>query len=260
MAVTNVEEKAGPTPPDYVALVRRMLAAVESVAIDEYLGYFAPDAEYKIGNADALIGTEKIRGVAAGVVQTMGGITHDVKKIWAVDGGTVLCHADVTYRRKDGKEFRIPNMVIVRFRDDKVRSYQAYLDAAPAFAPTLLDRVMAMETAASRGDWDQFRSSLTEDVFFVVGSVSEVTGPQAVADYYRKTQTGDHQITCADIRGSWELDNVVIIEMDVHARRAGDGKTVSYPSVGTFRFRGDKVHKWRTYPVYPSFIKDDRQF
>jgi limonene-1,2-epoxide hydrolase len=119
---------------------------------------------------------------------------------------------------------------------------------------------MAMETVAYRGDWDQFRSSLTEDVLFAVGSVSEVTGPQAVADYYRKTQTGDHQITCADIRGSWELDNVVIIEMDVHARRAGDGKTVSYPSVGTFRFRGDKVHKWRTYPVYPSFIKDDRQF
>ena len=41
---------------------------------------------------------------------------------------------------------------------------------------------------------------------------------------------------------------------------AGDGKTVSYPSVGTFRLRGDKVHEWRTYPVYPSFIKDDRQF
>lgn len=61
MAVTNVKEKAGPTTPDYVTLVRRMLAAVESDAIDEYLGYFAPDAEYKIGNADAVIGTEKIR-------------------------------------------------------------------------------------------------------------------------------------------------------------------------------------------------------
>ena len=114
---------------------------------------------------------------------------------------------------------------------------------------------MALETAAYRGDWDQFRSSVTEDVRFAVGSVSEVTGPQAVADYYRrKKQTGDHQIAGADIRGSWGLDNVVIIEMVVHARRAGDGKTVSDPSVGTFRFRGDKVSEWRTYPVYPSFI------
>ena len=100
---------------------------------------------------------------------------------------------------------------------------------------------MALETAAYRGDWDQFRASLTQDVRFAVGSVSEVTGPQAVADYYRrKKQTGDHQIAGADIRGSWGLDNVVIIEMVVHARRAGDGKTVSDPSVGTFRFRGDK--------------------
>ena len=137
MAVTNMKEEPGPTTPDYGALVRRMLAAAESGAIDEYLSYFAPDAEYKIGNADALIGTEKIRGLAAGVAQTMAGFTHDVKKIWAVDGGTVLCHADVTYRRKDGKEFRIPNMAIVRFRDDKVRSYQVYADASPAFAPTL---------------------------------------------------------------------------------------------------------------------------
>ena len=99
---------------------------------------------------------------------------------------------------------------------------------------------MALETAAYRGDWDQFRSSLTEDVRFAVGSVSEVTGPQAVADYSRKTQTGDHQPNGADIRGSWERDNGVIIGMVVHARRAGDGKTVSDPSVGTFRFRGDK--------------------
>jgi len=113
---------------------------------------------------------------------------------------------------------------------------------------------MALETAAYRGDWDQFRSSLTEDVRFAVGSVSEVTGPQAVADYSRKTQTGDHQPNGADIRGSWERDNGVIIGMVVHARRAGDGKTVSDPSVGTFRFRGDKVSEWRTYPVYPSFI------
>lgn len=98
---------------------------------------------------------------------------------------------------------------------------------------------MAMETVASRGDWDQFRSSLTEDVPFAVGSVSEVTGPQAVADYSRKTQTGDHQLTGADIRGSRERDDVVIIETVVPARRAGDGKTVSDPSVGTFRFPGD---------------------
>ena len=119
---------------------------------------------------------------------------------------------------------------------------------------------MAMETAAYRGDWDQFRSSLTEDVLFAVGSVSEVTGPQAVADYYRKTQTGDHQVTGAGHPGELGSRQRGDHRDGRACPYAGDGKTVSYPSVGTFRFRGDKVHEWRSDPVYPSFIKDDRQF
>ena len=94
--------------PDYVALVKRMLAAVESNDIEGYLGFFAPDAEYVTGNSGPVTGTDAIRAAAANSVQNVQSVTHEVHNMFAPGDGVVIFDSDVTYARKDGKTIRIP--------------------------------------------------------------------------------------------------------------------------------------------------------
>ena len=122
--------------PDYVALVKRMLAAVESNDIEGYLGFFAPDAEYVIGNSGPVTGTDAIRAAAANSVQNVQSVTHEVHNMFAPGDGVVIFDSDVTYARKDGKTIRIPSLAIVYFRGDRVQRYQAYIDLSPVSAPS----------------------------------------------------------------------------------------------------------------------------
>jgi len=122
--------------PDYVALVKRMLAAVESNDIEGYLGFFAPDAEYVIGNSGPVTGTDAIRAAAVNSVQNVQSVAHEVHNMFAPGDGVVIFDSDVTYARKDGKTIRIPSLAIVHFRGDRVQRYQAYIDLSPVSAPS----------------------------------------------------------------------------------------------------------------------------
>ncbi len=120
---------------------------------------------------------------------------------------------------------------------------------------SLSQTVQAMEGASFQGDWDAFKSFFTDDVLFKAGALAEMTGPQACADYFKKMQATLLRITNARIRGTWEVANAVIVEMDVQAKRIPDGKEVGYPSVDVFRFAGGKIAEWRVYAVYPAFAE-----
>ncbi len=114
-------------------LVRRLIEAVESNKLDEYVTYFMSDAVYKIGNSEPVIGQQGIKELALSVMGTIESVTHDIKNIWEVDD-TVICHVDLTYNRKDGKVVKIPNLNIIQFKGDKIQNYKAFLDAAPVFS------------------------------------------------------------------------------------------------------------------------------
>jgi ketosteroid isomerase-like protein len=240
-----------------IDIVKRLFEASEANNPQEYMAFFTDNAVYQIGNAKPITGPKGIQQLASDVMQSIRHVSHDIKKIWETADGVVLCQAQVTYTRKDGKVFELPCMTIVRFIGNKIHKYQAFIDASPVFSPTKLEKVMAMQAAAAQGNWELFKSFLTEDIYFKVGSAQELIGPQAVADYCRELQLRELRITGAEAIGVWEVENAVIVEMGVQAERIGDGKIIEYPSVDSFRFQDDRVHEWRIYPVYSIFMKVD---
>jgi len=116
-----------------IDVVRRLMAAVELNASDEYVSHFTDDAVYKVGNAEAVVGPESIRRLAASVIHLIEKVSHDVRNIWEL-GDTLICEMELRYLRKDGKTVTVPNLTIVRFEGDRVRSYQAFLDASSVFS------------------------------------------------------------------------------------------------------------------------------
>ncbi len=116
-----------------IDVVRRLIAAVELNASEEYVSYFTDDAVYKVGNAAAVVGPESIRRLADSVILLIEKVSHDVRNIWEL-GDTLICEMELRYLRKDGKTVTVPNLTIVRFEGDRVRSYQAFLDASSVFS------------------------------------------------------------------------------------------------------------------------------
>jgi ketosteroid isomerase-like protein len=115
--------------------------------------------------------------------------------------------------------------------------------------------VKAMQAAAFAKDWALFRSYFADQVYYRVGNVTEVKGPEGVAAYLRDLPSIGLTITRMDVRGVWETNAVAIAEYTMGGTRA-DGRAVEYPCVDIYRFEGDKFIDWRVYPLEPTFVKD----
>ena len=107
--------------------------------------------------------------------------------------------------------------------------------------PTKIELVQQMEAAAFSGNWELFKSFLTDDVDYRVGNTARVTGPQAVVDYLVRLLSQDLAINDLQIRAAWESESEVILELNMKGLRFSDNRNVSYPCVDVYRFRGDKV-------------------
>ena len=111
-----------------------------------------------------------------------------------------------------------------------------------------VDLVIEMETAGGKHDWDYFKTFFVDDVLFKVGASVEMRGYEEIANYL----TWFYDIAVPnlpfDFRGTWELEDVVIIEMDAKYIRRSDGKPVSFPCTDILRFQGNKIREWRVYP------------
>ena len=112
--------------------------------------------------------------------------------------------------------------------------------------------VKAMQAAAFAKDWALFKSYFADQVYYRVGNVMEVKGPEAVAAYLRDLPSIGLTITRMDVRGAWETDSVAIAEYTMGGTR-GDGQAVEYPCVDIYRFEGDKFIDWRVYAIEPMF-------
>lgn len=114
--------------------------------------------------------------------------------------------------------------------------------------------IKRMGEAGYQRNWELFKTFLSNDILFKVGGLPEKKGPDAVADLYIQTFKTDLVLEGLKTRGSWELEDIVIIEYDTKATRVQDNKQVEFPCVDTYRFKGNKIHEWRVYPMYPLFI------
>ena len=112
-----------------------------------------------------------------------------------------------------------------------------------------VDLVMKMEQAGGEFKWDYFQTFFTDDVLFKVGASEEGRGWKTIADYLTWLYAIAEPQLPFTFRGTWDLPDTVIIEMDAKYIRRSDGKPVSFPCTDILRFdENNKVNEWRVYP------------
>src|ERR1035441_10677603 len=111
--------------------------------------------------------------------------------------------------------------------------------------PTKLQAVREMESAAFSGNWDKFKSYLAEDVYYRVGNIAEMRGPQAVVLYMTKLLSTGLAINDLQIKSAWETADAVILEANMAGLRLRDKREVTYPCLDIYRFRSGKISDWR---------------
>lgn len=111
----------------------------------------------------------------------------------------------------------------------------------------------AMRAAYAMKDVDRFLAFFTEDVRYRPGAMAEVRGPRELLAYLNTiyaTIIVDRMLA----RATWELPDVVIYDYDIQLTDTSVNRTVEFPCVDIFQFRGDQICEWRVYPLHPAFI------
>jgi len=104
-------------------------------------------------------------------------------------------------------------------------------------------------------DWDTFRTCLTDDVFYRVGSQEPMQGKEKVVEFLQSFYTVV-KMQPPDIRQVVDLPekSEVIFEMEAHYLRLKDSKIVNFACTDILRMDGDKIKEWRVYvdisPMY----------
>jgi hypothetical protein len=113
--------------------VAKIFAGIDSLDPAQFVAHLTPDAKFRFGNADPVVGREAVAAAVAGFFATIDGMKHHILNSWAV-GDTAIVQIDVEYLRKDGKSVITPNADILIFDGDLVRDWQIYIDITPVYA------------------------------------------------------------------------------------------------------------------------------
>ena len=111
----------------------------------------------------------------------------------------------------------------------------------------LLEKVEAMIGALMAQNWPEFVPYFSKDLFYKVGAAEPLHGAEACSNFlahvYTKLQPTSH-----DVRGMWEIDNVVLVEMDANYKVIETGEPVTVPCCDVYRFENGLIKEWRVYP------------
>lgn len=113
--------------------------------------------------------------------------------------------------------------------------------------------VSQMRQAYIEQNQELFQSFFTDDVLYKPGAIANVKGPQALWQYLQELYS-PVIIDKMDSRATWEVEDAVIYDYDMQLTYKSDNRTVGFPCVDIFQFRGEKISEWRVYPLHPSFI------
>ncbi len=111
----------------------RMFAVADTLDVDSYVNYLAPDVCFRFGNAEPITGRAAVRDAVGHFFTTIKGLQHTIVREWH-DGDTIIQQLDVTYTRLDGNKVTIPAVNILRLNNDTVADYRIYVDLAPVYA------------------------------------------------------------------------------------------------------------------------------
>lgn len=109
----------------------------------------------------------------------------------------------------------------------------------------LIASVKSAYAAVERNDVDTYVTYFTADAVYKVGNFDPVTGHEGIRALAAPLVDMFTSVT-HDVKKFWQLDDVVICEMDITYSRK-DGKVAVIPCVDVIRFSGDKVKELLAY-------------
>ena len=109
-----------------------MLAVVDAGDANDFVELLTPDAQFRFGNASAIVGHEAIRAAVAAFFAAIASSRHRLLGTWS-GAGTAVCEGEVTYTRHDGSVLSVPFVNIFELRADKIGAYRIYIDNSSLF-------------------------------------------------------------------------------------------------------------------------------
>jgi ketosteroid isomerase-like protein len=110
----------------------RIFAVIDAGDAAGFVGFLTPDAEFRFGNAPAVVGGEAIRAAAAGFFSAIASSRHRLLRTWN-GAETAVCEGEVTYTRHDGTLLSVPFANVFELRGDKIATYRIYIDNSSLF-------------------------------------------------------------------------------------------------------------------------------
>jgi hypothetical protein len=112
-----------------LSILHRVLHATDN-DIEEFLSFFTDTSQFRMGNAEAVIGRQAITQWVSGFLSAVVGTTHEVITIWEADDSFAV-RMDVTYRMQSGQRFTLPAVTEMRFAGNYLTHYLIYMDPSP---------------------------------------------------------------------------------------------------------------------------------
>lgn len=122
--------------PETLDWLGRYYALVDAGRMEESSKFFAEDARLRFANNDPVVGRGRILGVLAALVDSLDGISHDLKGVWEEEDGVLVYEVDVTYARRDGGAVTCPGAVFCKVEGETFLEQRIYVDITPVFAGT----------------------------------------------------------------------------------------------------------------------------
>jgi ketosteroid isomerase-like protein len=129
MNASVIPERVFPTDR---AWWERVFAVVDAGDAAAFVELLTPDAQFRFGNAPAIIGHEAIRAATAGFFAAIASSRHQLLGTW-IGPGTAVCEGEVTYTRHDGSTLSVPFANVFEVRGDQIAAYRIYVDNSTLF-------------------------------------------------------------------------------------------------------------------------------
>jgi len=126
-----LERTAGDNTAEVV--IGRCQAADAALDADGFVALLTPDVVFRMANQPEMHGRDAVRAAVAALFEQLQAIRHRTIHRWE-DGAQVALRAEVTFRRKDGREFVLPyaNTLTIR-ATGLISEYRIHIDVGPLF-------------------------------------------------------------------------------------------------------------------------------
>jgi ketosteroid isomerase-like protein len=115
--------------------IAEYFADVDAMRLDAYVARHTDDASVVFANNPPAVGKPAIRDAIGGFWSVIGGLRHERKNLWLVNGGdSAVLETLVHYVTKGGKEVALPCVSLLDRRGELVSSLRVHIDLTPLFA------------------------------------------------------------------------------------------------------------------------------